>query len=128
MATFWSDRIKGVHKKKGLRGKAIPYEPEEKAPIAIKNAAARFFEKKGFSITVVELKVESFACNKKGEPFKKEYANNSHKAAGKITYFLREHKSDKTFEKQTSQFDISFDDAMDQHGVPETVVNEFKLS
>jgi len=127
MAKPLSWGIKGVLKKKGVRGSPVQFKPAEKIPIAVKSALGDYFRKQGFSPATTELKVESFTCNPKGELFKKIFANNSYSAKGSITYFLREHAGDRVYEKQTSTFSIAFEDALDRNGMPFTSVTRFVL-
>jgi hypothetical protein len=124
-----SSRVKGVLKAKGVRGNIVEYAPSEKIPIAVKYALALHLKEKGFSPAVVgNPVVDDFTSSKKGDLLKKKYQNNNYTARGSITYFLREIATDKAFEKQTSVFDLKFEDELDQNGTPSMKIVKFELT
>lgn len=120
-------QIAGVYTDKARRGDPKEFSPDEKAPRAVKKALADKFTKDGFSATPTDVTVTSLSYQKKGDPLKKSFQNNRYEVAGTVRFFLRDMERDITHEQQLCAYTLSFEDMLDDNGLPEFKIVDFKV-
>lgn len=126
-------KIKGIHRKPNRKtgkraGDVIEYSPEEKIPLAVKEAVINQAPE-GCQWLPCDIAVDKFNFiplkNKAIED--KRFTSNAYSANGKVYIKTLVHKSDKLFPKKEHSFSIKFEDALDYLGQPDLEVTEFNL-
>jgi hypothetical protein len=121
------DRIAGVKAGKDVRGDALEFEPPAKIKSTARFALSKHLLAQSQSPAITDLQITAQNVAAKGDLLKKRYQNNSYSAEGTVTYFVRDHVTDTVSQKQTSKFELKFEDALDRNGFPDVNITEFSI-
>ena len=121
-------KIKGVSpgSKTKRRGDIIEYSPEEKIPLAVKDAV-HAMAPEGEVFIVTDVKVKSHHSIPRSIPNPKGFANNSYMAEGTVSFQRHTLADSKLFPAQPMDFKIEFEDKLDDLGQPDLSVNVFNV-
>lgn len=124
--------IKGTSSEKGKRGDIVELSFDEKTNLALKDALANPSgwgdEWKGCLAYATEISIEKTDGSSKGNPLKGMWLNNNYKARGTFKLNRRSKNADEILEGRKHNFVIAFHDCLDQEGIPDLKVVEFKIT
>lgn len=121
-------RFKGVVTKKGPhRGDVIEYSPEEKVRVALGIGITEHEKFQDFLVYPSKIEIKNVRADAKGDLLKKQWANNSYEATGRIEVARRHKGRDRVLRPQTYDFSIKLEDKLCQNGLPDVKTSELTL-
>lgn len=127
-------KIKGVKGGRRQRGDVVEYTPEEKIPLAVKDAV-KALNKDDMVYWADKVVVKNHQVHPKSpDALKKKargrdrFANNVYTADGEVTVRPCNHIINKLKPKQSGTFKITFEDFLDNMGMPDLKVKDVKFS
>jgi len=120
-------KIRGSHASGKKKGTPKEYTPEEKVPLAVKEAV-RAKAPEGYLWWTESIDVEKSTHQKKSAISPHNFANNSYMAEGKVIVRPFRQKVDRLYPTKKGKFKIQFEDALDSIGVPDIKINKFELN
>ncbi len=103
-------------------GEVIPCTPETKVKAAVTAAASGNWD--GYHTYVSDVLIEELTTNMAGDKFKKKFDNNRYTASGTVTVGRRDLKTDLLMNPTKVEYSISFNDCLDENGLPDIKVDK----
>ena len=122
-------KIKGV-KGGANRGDPLEYTAEEKVPLAVQEAAIKHADFAGHSVPTTKCQIVQLEYKPRNEKLRdnRPYQNNSYHCDGVAVFHLRSQKTGRLFEGKRLAFEIDFEDTVDDIGMPDIKITNFKTS